>query len=149
MLKAQANFKSDPRVSCAIVAGSVLAQLESNEIQEAGRVYATTLVRLLDSYRVGGIAEEGSHGVLHYVPLLSGEDFYADDNTEQVHKAFQAAHHNVFPTLSDEDFVKNVSASIRHYIPANEQDIVDAQISLERLKKFLAELRGALRKETA
>lgn len=149
MLNAQANFKSDPRISCAIVAGSVLAQLESNEIREAGRVYATTLVRLLDGYRVGGIAEEGSHGVLHYVPLSSGEDFYNDGNVEQVHEAFQAAHHNVFPTLSDDDFVKSVSASIRHYIPTNDQERVDAQVSLDQLKKFLAELRGALRKETA
>lgn len=148
MLRAQANFKSDPRVSCAIVAGSVLAQLESQEIGEAGRVYANTLVRLLDGYRVGGITEEGSHGVLHYIPLSSSEDFDSDGNVERVREAFQEAHHDVFPALSAEDFVKNVSDSIRHYIPASNREKVESQLTLDQLKEFLAKLRGALRKAT-
>lgn len=146
MHRAQANFVSDPRVSCAIVARSVLAQLESENIKEAGRVYATTLVRLLDGYRVGGVEDDGSHGVLRYIPITATDDFPVERNAQGVQEAFHSAHVSVFPTLTSDKLFQEVSVSIRRYIPVGQREEQPAAetISLDKLKQFLTALKNAL-----
>jgi hypothetical protein len=148
MQRAQAKFKSDPRTSCAIVARSVLAQLENEQIKEAGLVYVTTLVRLLDSYRVGGIVGHGSHGVLRYAPLSAGEDFAAPRNASEVQAAFNEAHQSVFPRLTNDQLVNDISTSLKNLMSIeNRQDAHDL-VSREKLKLFLSAFEHALSKET-
>ncbi len=143
--QAQATYKSDPRASCAIVAKSVLDELQAREQAPSAKVFARTLLRLLDSYRFGFTRDEPSEGVLQFTPLSPSIEMY-ERQDEKVRSAIERAHVATFPDQSAGDVVAELSQAVRHYFGlrnANLEGVRDV-IPVERLRDFLDRLKEQL-----
>lgn len=145
MFQAQATYKSDPRASCAIVAKSVLNELQARERAPAAKVFAQTLLRLLDSYRFGFTREEPSDGVLQFTPLSPSVEMY-ERQDEKVRTAIERAHAATFPNQSAADVVAELSRAVRHYFGLSNAGLegVGEVIPVETLRDFLDRLKEQL-----
>lgn len=145
MYQAQATYKSDPRASCAIVAKSVLDELQARERAPAAKVFARTLLRLLDSYRFGFTRDEPSDGVLQFTPLSSSVEMY-ERQDEKVRTAIERAHVETFPYQSAAVVVAELSHAVRHYFGLSNAELEGAGdvIPVETLRDFLDRLKKQL-----
>lgn len=145
MFQAQAVYKSDPRASCAIIARSVLSELRADERAPAAKVFALTLLRLLDSYRFGFTRDEPSEGVLQFTPLSSSVEMY-ERQDEKVRAAIEHAHNATFPGQTAAVVVGELSQAVRHYFALDNAGLEGAGdvIPVERLRDFLDQLKDQL-----
>jgi hypothetical protein len=148
-MKSFPKFKSDPCVACSILTRSILVHLESKEYKETSEIFVISFLRLLDSYRVHAPSIREHSGVLDYKHLSPIQDVFHHDHhdEEQLHKAFNIAHHITFPSLSNDDFFKQMAESLKYYLLANQAN-PSVIIPMEKLKEYLIELRNDLLKNS-
>jgi hypothetical protein len=143
MFNAQAKFRSDPAASCAIIANTVLAELQAETPAPSAQVFANSLLRLLNSYRFGLKREEHSRGVLQFKPLAARVELIASQDG-RVREAVAQAHEELFPGQSAEEVVGKLSNAVKHYFNLQGSEELGDVLSEDTLGRFLKSLKEQL-----
>lgn len=143
MLNAQATFRSDPAASCAIIANTMLSELQAATPAPSAQVFANSLLRLLNSYRFGLKQEEHSHGVLQFKPLSARVEL-AESQDGRVREAVALAHNELFPGQSTEEVVGKLSNAVRHYFHLEGPKVEGEVLPADTLSQFLSRLKEQL-----
>lgn len=146
MFMSTPNVRNDPRVTCALIAQAALSRLD--DPQDRGpsatkEVYALTLARLLDAYRMD-LPEARPHPAIGEVtPLEATTDDWPDPSSQKdVTDAVERSRLHLRPNLDRHQFAELVSKSVSDALMLAARVQVD---EVDFAKTFLREFNTQLR----
>ena len=148
MLISKSSLRSDPRVMAGLIAQSALAQVDALKKPQSAEVYAATLLRLLEAYRVEMPDVAAHRGVGEFLPFeVSTADEWGSEGTQSdVLEAIERTRKRI-SELERVPFANAVSAALSHAFGlAKVKASIDSgelRLLKQFLKKFTAELQAA------